>query len=210
MTDNAKLLEIVERLRRVSATLDNIAAMASDLANSAPPDWAFPVGGAEYPVNLWYAASFHTWSKRNPDGHTGLDLNVQVGGRGGIDEGQPVYAIADGVVEQVGNSAGWLGVVILHIEDVGGVPLYVRYAHLNAKTIPVSAGQYVIAGSTLGYLGDYRNAAGHKAAHLHLDAALNHFAWNVYRAPEIAWVDPLPILKAHLDPALVDLMVSEA
>jgi len=64
----------------------------------------------------------------------------------------------------------------------------------------------VFSGQLLGVLGNYS-----RGDHLHFDMALDPFAWWQYRSPDVHWIDPLPILQAHLDVALVqDMMARKA
>ena len=183
------------------------------------PVWAYPVGSTKFPVGQWYAASIHdlTGTLRQPVGvprrHSGIDLNVQVWPRGGIDEGEPVTAVCSGVVTSRGYSPqpapgrGWLACVVIRIEQAGE-PLWVRYAHLLDASITVRVGDAVTVGQVLGVLDDYRNSSGYNAAHLHFDMARDPFEWNYWLSTSVEWVDPVPILRAELDPDIVDAMLS--
>jgi len=173
-----------------------------------PNPWAYPVGSEEYPTVKWYSSQHHTWDpKTNPGGHTGEDLNVEVLPRGDIDRGQPAWAVADGVVSSVGYSAGWLGVVVVeHVED-DGTSVWFRYAHLDRDSVEVQVGERVVAAQLLGVLGDY--TGGDTGDHLHLDAAWQAFEWNVYRDASISWIDPVPVLRRHLDDQVVDAMLAK-
>jgi len=165
-------------------------------------DWAFPVGTTDAPVEDWYCAQFHTW-KGGTTGHTGLDLNLDRSPWGDVDRGFPIWAIASGQVWAVGYSPGWVGVVVIrHQHD--GAPLWVRYAHL-APDITWVEGQIVAPGDQVGVIGNYTSGLG--GDHLHCDMARDAFEWNWYRTPNFSWVDPVPILKAHLDPDKVDAML---
>lgn len=168
-----------------------------------PATWAFPVGSVKYPTPLWYCAQYHTWP--GVDTHTGCDLNVGVPPYGDIDRDQPVWACTDGRVHETGYSANWLGVVVILIQHEGK-PLWVRYAHLDWASIPVGAGDTVYAGDLLGRLGDYGGRK--KGDHCHFDMALDPFGWAYYRTSWVRWIDPVPVLKAHLDPDEVDAMLA--
>lgn len=166
--------------------------------------WAFPVGGEQYPPERWYAASVH-----DPTGvlnggykHTGLDLNLDVSPWGDVERllGLSVYAIAAGVVTYVTDA--WSGVpmlVIRHEHD--DVPLWVRYGHIVPA---VMLGQTVVAGQTIGAFANYTLSGG--GDHLHFDMATNEFT-REWLTATINWLDPVPVLKAHLDPARVDAML---
>ena len=66
----------------------------------------------------------------------------------------------------------------------------------------VNVGDAVEAGQTLGVIADWPN----EGDHLHLDAALDPVG-REWVTPDIRWIDPAEILKAHIDPALVDAML---
>lgn len=174
-------------------------AIAARLRAQLEPDrWALPVGTLQYPAARWYAAQLHTW----PGPHTGIDLNLDVAPYGDIDRGQPVFAIANGTVHQVGSSAGWVGVIVIQVQHQGA-PLWVRYAHLDRASISLHPGDTVSAGQQLGVIGNYLP----EGDHLHLDIASEAFTWSWYRTASVDWIDPVPILKAHLDPAQVEAML---
>jgi murein DD-endopeptidase MepM/ murein hydrolase activator NlpD len=178
-----------------------------DLAPLVDADaWAFPVGEQAYPPERWYAATFHdlTGALNNGYKHTGIDLNLDVSPWGDIERtlGLSVYALTVGVVEYV--TTAWSGVpmlVIRHAHD--GAPLWVRYAHIVPA---VKLGDSVKAGTKIGPFANYTQGAG--GDHLHLDMALDQFA-REWLDPAIRWVDPVPVLKAHLDPARVDAMLKK-
>jgi len=170
--------------------------------NSVEPSaWAFPVGTEQYPPEKWYCAQYHTAT------HTGIDLNLDVSPWGDVDRGMPVGAVADGVIYAAGYSPSYLGSIILQVEH-GGIPLYVRYWHLADDMIFRSwqSGQSVGAGECLGHIGNYTLGAG--GDHCHLDMRNQPFEphWWFTSHPG-GWLDPVPILKAHLDPVLVDAML---
>ena len=79
--------------------------------------------------------------------------------------------------------------VVLHVHD--GVPVWFRYAHID---VVVAVGDAVEAGQTLGLIADWPN----EGDHLHLDAAFDPFS-REWVTPDIRWVDPAPILRAHID-----------
>lgn len=169
-------------------------------------DWAYPVGSEEFPTTMWYASQGHAWHKtHNPEGHTGIDLNGDKPPHGDVDRGQPIWAIADGVVHDRGYSEAWLGVVVLkHQHD--GKPLYVRYAHLDPQTFQAEIGDQVKAADLQGKLGDYRG--GDTGDHLHFDMCLTPFTWSEFKTQK-RWIDPIPVLKAHLDDHVIDEMLKK-
>ena len=186
-----------------------VAALGLDAPLLAgPPEsdvWAFPVGEGQYPPERWYAYTIHDLTgalNRNGYKHSGLDLNLDVAPWGDIERllGLAVYAIADGVVTYT--TAAWSGVpmiVIRHEHD--GVPLWVRYAHI---TPVVMEEQAIKRGQILGGFANY--TLGDGGDHLHFDMATNAFT-REWLTPTIQWVDPVPILKAHLDSKRVAAML---
>jgi len=168
-----------------------------------PLDWHFPVGSDEYPIKQWYIATIHdlTGAKNNGYKHTGIDYNVEVPPRGDIDRGQPVWAIADGKIYGTWHSERNLASVVIQVEH-DGMPLFARYWHLarNDAFLGLRPGMKIEAGRCLGLLGNYKTGGDH----LHFDMALDAFHPGCWLVPGVRWVDPVPILKAHLDPDTVD------
>jgi murein DD-endopeptidase MepM/ murein hydrolase activator NlpD len=203
MVNNDILIEIAEQLTDIAAAL---TAMAGRLSALVGPDvWTFPVGSERFPLADWYCAQYHTYHRdTNPGGHTGLDLNGDRSPWGDVDRDEPVFAVARGTVHDAGFSEGWRGVVVIRVEH-DGAPLWVRYAHLAAASIVVSPGEPVTAGQELGRLGNYS-----RGDHLHFDMARDPFGWNYWRARSVGWVDPLPVLLAHLEHDMITLMLDRA
>lgn len=215
MDDLAKRLEeIGERVRLVSvetAALSGQLAKLVELLRNGEAEWHLPIGTDEFPPAAWYVAVFHDpigqginggWYATH--GHTGIDLNVDRWPWGDVDRGAPVWAMTAGVVTSRGSSAGWLGSVVVRHDYDGGY-LYARYAHLDEGSIAVAVGQEVVAGEQIGVLGDYQRGDG--GDHLHLDMAVSEFEWNWWLTQKVAWVDPLPVLRAQFGDEVVDRMV---
>jgi murein DD-endopeptidase MepM/ murein hydrolase activator NlpD len=198
----------MEQLLEIAHTLREIADLLEQLAQPPPPEaWMFPVGTDEFPPKTWYCAQYHTYPNPPPGvyNHTGIDLNLDISPWGDIDRGQPVFSIANGTVHDRGYSDGWVGVVVIRVTH-DGAPMWFRYAHLDSASITVQPGDPVTAGQHLGDIGDYTRGAA--ADHLHFDCAIDPFGWPYYRTAWIRWLDPVPILKAHLDPATIDAMLA--
>ena len=163
-------------------------------------EWAFPVGNQQYPPERWYCATFH-----DPQGvltsykHTGLDLNLDVSPWGDVERtlGLSVYAVARGIVEYVTEDWSGVGMLVIRHEHEGA-PLWVRYAHIMPA---VMVGQTVNAGDNLGPFANWRTGD-----HLHFDMATDKFT-REWLTPSIHWVDPVPVLKEHLDDLRVVAML---
>ena len=93
--------------------------------------------------------------------HSGVDLAAAMG--------TPVYASAPGYVSSA-NWAGGYGLLVA-IEHAGG--MQTRYGHLSRAA--VSDGQYVTAGTVIGYVGSTGNSTG---PHLHYEVRINGRAVN--------------------------------
>ena len=172
--------------------------------HGAPTPWAFPVGEGQYPPEMWYNATIHdpTGTKAQPFGsprvHFGIDLNLAFAEYGDVERrlGLSVYAVADGFVEYVTNNWSGVGMVVIRHEHEGA-PLWVRYAHITPAVI---VEQHVKAGDALGPFANWQTGD-----HLHFDMALEKYTREYNTS--IAFVDPVPILKAHLDDLRVDAML---
>ena len=165
--------------------------------------WVLPVSEGDYPSASWYCATWHDLTGVRNGGykHTGIDLNLDLPPWGDVERalGLSVYAIADGVVTY--STPNWSGVpmiVVRHEHD--GKPLWVRYGHVTQVAF---RGDIVMAGQRLGGFADYPDAGDH----LHFDMALDEFT-REWLTSEIRWIDPVPVLKIHHDPATVDAMLS--
>jgi len=67
---------------------------------------------------------------------------------------EPVYFLITGEVQQVGQSSGWLGVVVVRHEHEGK-SIWFRYAHLDPASITVKASDQVQPGERAGLIGAY-------------------------------------------------------
>ena len=102
--------------------------------------------------------------------HYGVDIGAPIG--------TPIYAVADGVVEESGPATGFgLWVVLRHPDGSKSV-----YGHVNRSFVGV--GERVSVGERIAEVGNRGNSTG---PHLHLEI------W----APNGKRVDPLPVLRSH-------------
>ena len=155
--------------------------------------------GFDFPVGAPDAAGYYDAQPFRDNGHLGCDWNGQGGGN--TDLGDPVTAIADGVVrfaEDVGG--GWGNVVRIEhrVRDADGERLVESlYAHLDR--IDVTAGQRVRRGTPIGTLGD---AHGRYSAHLHLElrAQPGLPLGGGYARDSTGYLDPTAFIRAHRPP----------
>ncbi|MBR1927793.1 MAG: M23 family metallopeptidase [Bacteroidales bacterium] len=149
-----KKLDLMERASsRVEANLARVMAVLDSGGVKSLPPLSNPLGDFSYArtgatvgrrINPFYKV---------PSDHWGLDLISQ--------QGEPVYAAADGVVKYVDHSSKGLGNVVAIDHGNGYVT---RYAHL--ENTRVSKGQKVLRGRQIGQVGMSGNSF---APHLHYE-----------------------------------------
>ena len=104
--------------------------------------------------------------------HRGTDFNPGLG--------TPIGAIADGVVTEVGDPSGELGVYAIIQHTIDGVVISSVYGHMKLGSMHLAVGQTVARGQLVGLVGDTGESTG---AHLHfgiLDAdgtPIDSLAW---------------------------------
>lgn len=169
------------------------------LSAPVPPNtWSYPVGEGAYPAASWYVANLH-----QPPQHIGIDLNLDVTPWGDVERNLDlsIYALADGIVTY--RTENWSGVPMIVIKhQYNQADLWVRYAHIVPR---VYVGDKVVAGQALGKFANWTGNDG--GDHLHLDMATTAYT-REYTGTTIPFIDPLPVLKAQLDPTVIDAMVS--
>ena len=131
-----------------------------------------------------YCRDRHAW-------HTGEDWNG-VGG-GDSDEGDPVYAVADGRVEAAGPYGAWGPIVVVEHRLPDGKQVWSQYAHLAEML--VRAGDAVRRGQQIGAIGHMRDAAGKPtgSAHLHFELRAQYLkpdTWGLSRADVLRYYLP--------------------
>ena len=122
-----------------------------------------PPLGSNHGGLVYNAQKFWEMNAKRGGHHTGDDLN----GIGGMnsDLGDPVYAVADGLVIYAAEpSPGWGKLVVIAHLTENGSPLHSMYAHLDR--IDVSQGRLIARGEKIGTVG---TANGNYPAHLHFE-----------------------------------------
>ena len=135
-----------ERLTTVRSDVERRQALAS----ATPTMW--PIAG-------WITSSFG--NRRDPfngatDFHPGLDISAN--------HGEPVYAPADGTVENAAVNGSYGNMITID----HGFGLSTRYGHLSRYA--VSAGQKVRRGQVVGYVGSTGRST---SPHLHYEVLVN-------------------------------------
>lgn len=110
--------------------------------------------------------------KRFNGGHQGVDFLPGLG--------TPVLAIADGVVTQIGEPSGALGVHVVIQHTIDGETVFSTYSHMGLGTMHLAVGQAISRGDVVGNVGSTGESTG---PHLHfqiLDAGgtpIDPLAW---------------------------------
>jgi len=122
-----------------------------------------PPLGSEHGALVYNGQKYWEMNEKRGGHHTGDDLN----GIGGMntDLGDPVFAVADGLVVFAGEpSPEWGNVIVVAHKTPDGKPLHSMYAHLDR--IGVAKGSLVGRGTKVGTVG---TANGYYPAHLHFE-----------------------------------------
>jgi murein DD-endopeptidase MepM/ murein hydrolase activator NlpD len=149
----------------------------------------FPVGGGS-------ADGYYNAQPFGRNAHLGDDWNGN--GGGDPDLGDPVLAIADGVVRSTEDHGGGWGKVVRVAHDVGaaGAPAYVESLYAHLATIDVEEGDLVTRGRRIGTIGD---AGGRYPAHLHLEIRdrVGLPLGRGYGAETRGYLDPTAFIRAR-------------
>jgi murein DD-endopeptidase MepM/ murein hydrolase activator NlpD len=131
--------------------------------------------------------------------HYGEDWNGRAGGDS--DKGDPVYAIADGIVTYAHNARGGWGNVVLtrhaYRDTSSGKVKYIDTLNGHLDTMTVSVGQRLKRGQLIGTIG---SNFGMYPAHLHFEMRHNitiGMARNDIPADLENWADPTAFIVKH-------------
>lgn len=165
MTDSQRIDALEVKVAQLQKAVDGFMGVTGNvLARRLVMSW--PCGDiTRRQLAPWWSAVGYGEVYRGGQIHTGHDLNLA----GFADSGQPVFAVADGIIRYAGRvDAAWLSVVVTEHVDEGRV-FWVRYAHVTPLPSLV-IGSTVMRGTMLANIADY-GKAGREEDHLHLDGA---------------------------------------
>lgn len=163
-TDEQLVAEAEAQAKQRNVALAKFAKQAEvQSAKIVENAWVIPLSGYHLTATF---GEYGLWSSM----HTGLDFAAP--------SGTPLYAVAGGVVTEVGYDGAYGNKTVITLED--GTELW--FCHQNSYT--VSVGQEVRSGDLIGYVGTTGHTTG---AHLHLEV----------RPGAGDPVDPYAALAAH-------------
>lgn len=181
--------------------LDFTFGTTSGAGSSNRTRFAFPVGdedGRGWLNNrngYWYLEDGAYRCGTVP--HPGLDMNMD-GTSGDQDRGQPVYAVADGVVLAAGHYGSvWLNIVLIEHTLEDGTRVWSQYGHLDAAL--VQPGTRVSRRQQIGKVGKPEGLFSH--LHFELRSALlaaDAFPCGQSRdAVRAQYLDPVPFIQSR-------------
>ena len=152
--------------------------------------------GFVFPIGPPDAKDYYNAQPFGKNNHLGDDWNGTGGGN--TDLGDPIYAIASGVVSSAkGAGPGWGNVVrIYHNIGTQAAPRYIESLYAHLKTIEVAEGEVVSKSQRIGTMG---NANGRYYAHLHLEVR-THIDMPIgggYSKKVEGFIDPAKFIKAQ-------------
>lgn len=172
-------------------------ALTPRLAGAADVAATLAADGFDFPVGKPDGEGYYRARGYRPNGHLGEDWNGKGGGN--TDLGDPVYAIAHGVVVFAQNFGhGWGNVVIVrHAYEEGGRLKFVDSLYGHLDRILVRETQTLRRGQQLGTIG---TGGGLYSAHLHLEMRKDiHVGMAQHRFPhdDTVYFSPADFIAAH-------------
>ena len=170
--------EILKKQKEIQAQLDankNKGNSSNSGGGTSTGGGAVSNSGFIYPVPSAYATITTGLYYSSGQYHGGVDF-----GSGGIN-GQPVYAVQEGVVVTAVSQTTSYGVHVIIAHPNG---LYTLYAHGQMGSLRVSSGQYVSRGQQIMNVGSTGNSTG---PHLHFEVRQSPGTYNNR-------VNPIPYL----------------
>jgi hypothetical protein len=150
----------------------------------------------DYPLGSEHGALAYNAQPFTENLHLGDDLNG-IGGENS-DLGDPIYAVADGVVLLAREGGpGWGNVIIvLHAIDENGIRRYVQSYYAHCDTILAHPGDKVHRGQRIATVG---TGGGRYFAHLHFEMRefITPFIGAGYRNNTDGWLNPGDFIAKH-------------
>lgn len=151
-----------------------------------------------YPLDSWHVLTKHGEDLSNGTFHMGVDAGFE------LSAGDPVYAVADGIVREAQERTQFGLVVLIEHFPQGQSANVSLYGHLSPRDVRVSPGQTVKAGDVIGVLGSPSENGGW-SVHLHHGIYKSPYSgvWVYYghvNDPNTAnaWFDPESYIAKHL------------
>lgn len=166
------------------------AIVSAMRAPTAAPSAPSACDGFDFPVGPPDGLGYYDAQPFGANDHLGNDWN----GNGGLDTdlGDPVHAVAAGVVTDATDHAGGWGNIV-RITHACGHRVESLYAHLD--TIEVVVGARVARGQRLGTIG---TAGGQYRAHLHFELRDRFLPiGGGYDADRTGYLDPTAYIRSH-------------
>ena len=150
----------------------------------------------DFPIGSENGAFAYNAQPFTDNRHLGDDLNG-IGGENS-DQGDPVFAVADGAVVFAAEAGpGWGNVIIvLHAYEENGIRKFVQSYYGHVETIMVESKQLVHRGQQIATIG---TAGGRYWAHLHFEMRefQTPFIGPGYRDNTSGWINPSAFIAAH-------------
>jgi hypothetical protein len=180
----------------VDAPVDSFPLIGPDLV-----ELVRPCDGFDFPVGPPDAVNYYKYRGFLPKNleHLGEDWNG-IGG-GNTDQGDYVYAVADGVVFYAEDfRAGW-GIVIRMLHNYGteAQPKYIESLYAHVASSWVRPGNRMKRGDIIGTIG---NAGGIYHSHLHFEmrGSPGKSIPSGYEGDTLGFVDPTRFIESHRPP----------
>ncbi len=152
--------------------------------------------GFDFPVGKPDAKKYYNAQKFGRNFHLGDDWNGTGGGN--TDLGDPVYAIANGIVVSARTEPDKWGKVIRIIHNIGSreKPRYIESVYAHLREFKVRKGTRVRRGQLIGTIG---TANGAYWAHLHLEirSTINMPIGTGYSRITTGYLDPTKFIRAN-------------
>lgn len=119
-----------------------------------------------------------------------------------------IYAISSGTISYIGPVAGYGGLIL---EKINNEDITALYGHLKLSNLNLKAGDKIITGQVIAYLGDaFNTETGGERKHLHFGIYKGQDLYfkgyeNIYVELSNKWLDPLMYLenKGAILPAVI-------